>query len=95
MTLSHFENLKNADFVCIGNWNGYIGNSTAIEIGYAKALGKEIIGLMPPKDESLRPMFSDYVHIERINDERTSTYLDKAYRRFLDFFNMIALTNKC
>ena len=39
----HFKRIELSDAILVVNVNNYIGNSTNIEIKYAKKLGKEII----------------------------------------------------
>ena len=39
----HFKKIELADAILVVNVNNYIGNSTNLEIEYAKKLGKEII----------------------------------------------------
>ena len=39
----HFKRIELADAILVVNVNNYIGNSTNIEIEYAKELGKEIL----------------------------------------------------
>lgn len=45
LTHDHFYKIKMADVVFVFNPNGYVGNSTTLEIGYAVALGKTIYAL--------------------------------------------------
>ena len=40
---AHFKRIELADAILIINVNNYIGNSTNLEIEYAKKLGKEIL----------------------------------------------------
>ncbi|HRN96197.1 MAG TPA: nucleoside 2-deoxyribosyltransferase [Candidatus Levybacteria bacterium] len=51
LTHDHFYKIKMADVVFIFNKDGYVGNSTTLEIGYAMALGKPIYALS--EDEEL------------------------------------------
>ena len=39
----HFKRIELSDAILVINVNNYIGNSTSLEIQYAKELGKEII----------------------------------------------------
>ena len=39
----HFKRIELSDTVLVVNINNYIGNSTSLEIDYAKKLGKEIV----------------------------------------------------
>lgn len=39
----HFKRIELSDTILVINVNNYIGNSTSLEIQYAKELGKEII----------------------------------------------------
>lgn len=45
LTHDHFYKIRMADVVFVFNKNGYIGNSTRLEIGYAAALNKPIFTL--------------------------------------------------
>lgn len=40
---AHFKRIELSDAILVVNVNNYIGNSTKLEIEYAKKLGKEII----------------------------------------------------
>ena len=40
---AHFKRIELSDAILVVNVNNYIGNSTNLEIQYAKKLGKEII----------------------------------------------------
>ena len=40
---SHFKKIELSDAILVVNINNYIGESTNLEIDYAKKLGKEII----------------------------------------------------
>ena len=40
---AHFRRIELSDAILVINVNNYIGNSTSLEIEYAKKLGKEII----------------------------------------------------
>lgn len=42
LTLDHFAKIRMADVVFVYNKNGYAGNSTTLEIGYAVACNKPI-----------------------------------------------------
>ena len=39
----HFKRIELADAILVVNVNNYIGNSTNLEIEYARKLGKEIL----------------------------------------------------
>jgi len=52
LTHDHFYKIRMADIVFVYNKDGYSGNSTTLEIGYAVALGKPIYALSD-KDEEL------------------------------------------
>lgn len=45
LLLGHFEKIKKSDVVIICNFYGYTGNSTTLELGYAKACNKNIISI--------------------------------------------------
>lgn len=52
LTHDHFYKIKMADVVFVYNKDGYAGNSTTLELGYAMALGKPIYAFSD-KDEEL------------------------------------------
>lgn len=52
LTHDHFYKIQMADVAFIYNKDGYVGNSTTLEIGYAVATGKPIYALSD-KDEEL------------------------------------------
>lgn len=62
LTHDHFYKIKMADVVFVYNKDGYSGNSTTLELGYAVALGKPIYALSD-KDEELcrRVLFRDFL----------------------------------
>jgi len=45
LTHDHFYKIRMADVVLVYNKNGYCGNSTTLEIGYAVAAGKPLYAL--------------------------------------------------
>jgi nucleoside 2-deoxyribosyltransferase len=61
LTLHHFEQIRKADVVYIYNKDGYMGNSTTLELGAAVALGKPIYTLEHEKDEPCREALIDEV----------------------------------
>lgn len=54
LTHDHFYKIKMADVVFIYNKNGYVGNSTTLEIGCAVAAGKPIYALSGDNAELCR-----------------------------------------
>ena len=66
LTHDHFYKIARADVVFVYNKNGYSGNSTTLEIGYAVALGKPIYTLSN-EDEELcrRVLFKEVVKTPR------------------------------
>lgn len=54
LTHDHFYKIKMADVVFIYNKDGYSGNSTTLELGYAVALGKPIYALSDQDEELCR-----------------------------------------
>ncbi len=54
LTHDHFYKIQMADVVFIFNKDGYAGNSTTLEIGYAVALGKPIYALSEDNKELCR-----------------------------------------
>lgn len=54
LTHDHFYKIQMADVVFVFNKDGYVGNSTTLEIGYAVALGKPIYALSGDNKELCR-----------------------------------------
>lgn len=54
LTHDHFYKIQMADVVFVFNKDGYAGNSTTLEIGYAVALGKPIYALNGDDQELCR-----------------------------------------
>ncbi len=54
LTHDHFYKIRMADTVFIYNKDGYSGNSTTLEIGYAVGMGKPIYALSEDNDELCR-----------------------------------------
>ena len=54
LTHNHFYKISMAEVVFVYNKDGYIGNSTTLEIGFAVALGKPIYALSDADEEICR-----------------------------------------
>ena len=54
LTHDHFYKIQMADVVFVFNKDGYAGNSTTLEIGYAVALGKPVYALESADKELCR-----------------------------------------
>ncbi len=54
LTHYHFYKIKMADIVFVFNKDGYLGNSTTLEIGYAVATNKPIYALSDQDEELCR-----------------------------------------
>ncbi len=54
LTHDHFYKIQMADVVFVYNKDGYIGNSTTLEVGYAVAVGKPIYALAADDKELCR-----------------------------------------
>lgn len=61
LTHHQFDLIRKADVVFIFNKDGYIGNSTTLELGFAVALSKTIYALEKDKDEPCRDVLIDEV----------------------------------
>lgn len=62
LTHDHFYRIQMADVIFIFNQDGYVGNSTTLEIGFAIALGKPVYAFSDQDDEMCRDVFyRDYV----------------------------------
>lgn len=62
LTHDHFYKIKKADVVFVYNKEGYIGNSTTLEIGYAVACDKPIYALEKDNKEGCRNvLFTDFI----------------------------------
>jgi nucleoside 2-deoxyribosyltransferase len=61
LTWHHIEFIRKADVVFFYNKDGYLGNSSTLEMGAAAALGKPIFALEEEKDEACRSVLIDEV----------------------------------
>ena len=62
LTHDHFYKIKMADVVFFYNEDGYSGNSSTLELGYAVALGKPIYALSDKDPELCRKvLFRDFI----------------------------------
>ena len=63
LTHDHFYKIKMADVVFLYNRDGYSGNSSTLELGYAMALGKPIYALSGEDEELCRKvLFRDIIN---------------------------------
>ena len=62
--LSHLERIDRADLVFVFNKDGYVGNSVALEIGYAYARRKPVYVLAPFPDPCLMSLVTAVVTLE-------------------------------
>lgn len=61
LTHHQFDLIRKADICLIFNQDGYTGNSTTIELGYAVACGLPIYALEEDKEEPGRDVLFDFV----------------------------------
>jgi len=61
LTHDHFYKIRMADVVFVYNKNGYVGNSTTLEIGYAVATGKPIYSLSADEELCRHVLFRAHV----------------------------------
>ncbi|MFA6013232.1 MAG: hypothetical protein WC799_24800, partial [Desulfobacteraceae bacterium] len=62
LTHDHFYKIRMADVVFLYNQDGYSGNSSTLELGFAMALGKPIYALSDKDDELCRRvLFRDII----------------------------------
>lgn len=60
--MQHLSAIRNSQFLYVVDPNGYIGQSTALEIGFAVSLGKPVVARHPPTDS----VFAEMVRVESI-----------------------------
>jgi len=65
----HLAAISNADLLFIVNPEGYIGNSTALEIGWARSLALPIYSLEIPAEKLFRNLCLTVSSIEKVFDE--------------------------
>lgn len=58
LTHDHFYKIRMADIVFVYNKDGYAGNSTTLEIGFAVALGKPIYALSGDDEDICKKVLS-------------------------------------
>lgn len=62
LTRDHFHKITLGDVIYIYNQDGYCGNSTTLELGYAVALGKPVYAKEPDTTEGCRNvLFQDII----------------------------------
>ena len=61
LTHHQFEFIRKADVIFFYNKDGYLGNSSTLELGFATALGKPIYALTEDKDEPCRNILFDEI----------------------------------
>ena len=61
LTHDHFYKIQMADVVFVFNKDGYAGNSTTLEIGYAVALGKPIYALSEDEEICRNVLFREII----------------------------------
>jgi len=61
LTHDHFYKIQMADVVFIFNKDGYAGNSTTLEIGYAVATGKPIYALTSDEELCRHVLFREII----------------------------------
>jgi len=61
LTWHHIEFIRKADVVFFFNKDGYLGNSSTLEMGAAAALGKPIFALEDEKEEACRRVLIDEI----------------------------------
>jgi len=61
LTHHHFSLIRKADVVFFYNKNGYLGNSSTLELGFAEALEKPIYALEKDEDEPCRNILFDEI----------------------------------
>jgi len=59
-TYNHFQWIKESDYVFVFNKEGKCGNSTTLEIGYAKALGIPVVALEHDEEMSREVLYDDF-----------------------------------
>ncbi|MFF0493449.1 nucleoside 2-deoxyribosyltransferase [Nocardia sp. NPDC004068] len=60
-TFAHLNRIAKADVVFIVNPDGYMGPSTTLELGYAVAMEKYIVGMQPDNAEMARTILLDHI----------------------------------
>jgi len=61
LTHHQFSFIRKADIIYFYNKDGYLGNSSTLELGFAEALGKPIYALNEDKDEPCRNVLFDEI----------------------------------
>jgi hypothetical protein len=80
-------NIKKASFVYVYNPGGYIGTSTAFEIGFAMKENKNICAAYKPQDRLLRSYIRNIIPPE----EFLEINLEKIFRDKSDYFSKLPL----
>lgn len=62
----HFEAIDNSQALYVICPDGYVGTLVSVEIGYARAAGKQVIFSETPEDLGLQALASSYVPLEEV-----------------------------
>jgi len=65
-TKDHIENVKQADIIYVVDKDGYVGRSTAVEIGVAYGLGKKIYAMERIKDAAVDILIDEVLSPEKL-----------------------------
>jgi hypothetical protein len=66
LVLEFFPKIDQCTYLYVLNSGGYVGLSVAVEMGYAYALGKTILGKDPNLDLGLKPLVSQFLEEEQL-----------------------------
>ena len=64
----HFSFIDESDICLFANYDGYMGNNTTVELGYAAARDVLIVGLVPDPDEGRRVLYDEILNTAAPNE---------------------------
>ena len=67
LVADHFQKIDKSKSIFVVNPTGYFGNSTKIEIGYAKGAGKKVYFLQKTNQPELDCLADDFISIEELH----------------------------
>lgn len=63
-THAHLQRVAKADIVFVINPDGYVGNSTTLELGYAIGVGKVVVAMQPDREPARQVLYDDVLNVD-------------------------------
>jgi nucleoside 2-deoxyribosyltransferase len=63
-THAHLQRVAKADIVFVVNPDGYVGNSTTLELGYAVSEGKVLVAMQPDQEPARQVLYDEILDVD-------------------------------